>query len=734
MSSAFEDLIGLGAIQALQSGETANVTRSLAALDGERFRHWCLRHQVGGLAYLLLEDASLVVGAAAPPAAGLRAAYLEQWARTERLRLSLASLDGVFGEIGEEYLVLKGLPFAERYYGGYDRRATGDLDVLVRRGRAARVAEALEQRGLARRSPRYGGRSASFDHLHQVDLDLDGTGVELHHALRVHPTFRIDEDSLWSSRTPVTIQGTSYATLSDEHALLLHLLGFHTDVQIGQVQARWFADLHQLLHAIEARLDWDAFFTARGRDGTLRICVNALAVFLVLTRRDDWFPGLSAGVAARRDLVAGTPERSDYLALLRGGSIYSRKRWPLEQYDCGTAAAAAWWLSGLPRRVAAKPAAFAHDASASRAAASPWGDRPPGRAPMTMASELNVKDDTLLEARLRFGSVLALVRAERASDIDAVRELFRLRVPDSGAQRHGGDEAPDVTITIASFDAAAPASLRVPVRPVVEHPLERLVEMHEGIAHGWIDERGRAAAWLAIERDRETRPRLLHALMVLMNRLLARGGRYHVHAAAVGFENATWLFVGGKGAGKSTISLALGRAGGIVYAEDHVMLRADGRTFHAAGCDGDLHLTERTERHFFERPPEGRLVERAGVMKRRLAGSALVECRPYRETEVRGLFFPRVDGRFGVRPLAGEEALARLLEPLVERHRFVDGADRAAFIERFAALVERCETWDLSLSPDLSDLDRLAAFLSARAREAHAPTPAPAEMPPACTP
>lgn len=734
MPPAADDLLGLDAILSLQSGETAHASRVLAAFDADRWTGWCLRHQVGGLAYLLLEDASLHVAGAAPRAALLRAAYLEQWARTERLRLGLAALDRVFAAIGEEYLVLKGLPFAERYYGGYDRRATGDLDVLVRRSRAAAVAGALEEHGLTRRSPRYASGSAGFDHLHQVELEIDGTGVELHHALRVHPTFRIDEASIWSRRTRVTIHGAAYFTLADEDALLLHLLGFHTDVPIAQVQARWFADLHQLLNAVEPLTDWEAYFGERRGDGTLRICVNALAAFLVLTRRDDCFPRLSAAVAARRDLVVGTPGRAACLSLLQGGSLLSRKRWPLEQYDGGTAAAASWWLTGLPHRIAAKPAAFADDVSTRRAAESPWG-RDGGEAPLTIAGELGVRPETLHETRLWFGSLLAAVRAERASDVDALRELFRLRVPDAGGEPPGSPRAaPDLTIHLVSFSPDAQARLRVPVRPVVDHPLERLVEVHEGIVHAWIDERGPVEAWLAIERGSETRPLLLHALMVVMNRLLARQGRYHVHAAAVGFGGGTWLFVGGKGSGKSTISLALGCAGGIVYSEDHVMLRAGSGVWLAAGCDADLHLTERTERHFFDRPLEGATVERAGVRKKRLDGAALVDCRPHQETPVRGLIFPHVDGRFALRPLAGEEALARLLEPLVERHRFVDDPDRRAFVERFASLVESCETWDLALSADLPDLARLATFLSTRAAGVPAPAAEGADAPPACAP
>jgi hypothetical protein len=270
--------------------------------------------------------------------------------------------------------------------------------------------------------------------------------------------------------------------------------------------------------------------------------------------------------------------------------------------------------------------------------------------------------------------------------------------------------------------------LRLPSRPVVWRPLERLLEIHDGIVHLWIRDSGAIAgaaplpgdrprspreAWLAIDREAETRPLLLHSLMVVLNKMLSLDGRYHLHAAAAELAGMTSLFVGGKGSGKSTISLTLGRAGATLFSEDHVMLRCRDRRFLVSGCDGKMHLTEKSERHFFERPLDGRMVESAGVAKKQIDMASVFDCRPHVETEVRSLFFPLVAERFEIRALAKEEAAARLLAPLLERHRFVDDADQAAFLEVFAGLAESCDTWEVSLSPDLGDLERLVEFLRA---------------------
>ena len=715
------DLRFLNTFLALLGGERQTAERCLLALDVERFRQWCLRQQIGGFVYLLLEEASLAVGVPPELLNGLRGAYLDQWARAERLRLGLLELAAILREEGEGFLVFKGLPFAVKYYGAYDRRSTGDLDVWVPRERAPHLASALERRGLVRLSPRWSADSATLDHVHQVELDLAGVRVELHHALRVHRTFRIDEDRLWSTRETIAIQDEGYDTLSDEHALLLHLLGLHTDVQIGQTNARWFVDLDRMLERLVGgpvprepadAFSWDEFFARRDREGTRRICVNSLAMFLVVMRADERFPELAQALDRRRSDIVLEPDRIAYLDLLRGASTLERKAWPLRQYEDGTASAVSWWLAGMPRRIAAKPAAFARDVSGRDVGESPWETSGIERGRSTLENDFGVDPDTLQEDHLRFGSLSVVVRYQSAAHLDAVEELFRLRPRQVGeiAPPAPGAGGADRVLHVFHQDAGELALLRLPSRPVVSRPLERLVEIHDGIAHLWVRER---EAWLAIDREAETRPLLLHSLMVVLNKMLSLDGRYHLHAAAAEVAGMTSLFVGGKGSGKSTISLTLGRAGATLFSEDHVMLRRCDRRFLVSGCDGKMHLTEKSERHFFDRPLEGRMVDSAGVAKKQIDMASVFDCRPHVETEVRALFFPVVAERFEIRPLAKEEAAARLLQPLLERHRFVDDADQAAFLEVFAGLAESCDTWEVSLSPDLRDLERLVDFLGA---------------------
>ena len=63
-------------------------------------------------------------------------------------------------------------------------------------------------------------------------------------------------------------------------------------------------------------------------------------------------------------------------------------------------------------------------------------------------------------------------------------------------------------------------------------------------------DRGRARASSSSTRAAETRPLLLHSLMVVLNKLLSLERRYHLHAAAAAVGGVTSLFVGAKGSGK----------------------------------------------------------------------------------------------------------------------------------------------------------------------------------------
>jgi hypothetical protein len=198
---------------------------------------------------------------------------------------------------------------------------------------------------------------------------------------------------------------------------------------------------------------------------------------------------------------------------------------------------------------------------------------------------------------------------------------------------------------------------------------------------------------------------------VVLNKALFFMDRVILHAAAVRLGDQVHVFVGEKGAGKSTLCLGLARAGGTVLGEDHVILRrVDGR-FLVSGGDERSRLTVQTERHFF--PESLAIVPRdfAGTPKKEIRMGDYFSSRPYEDFPAHRLFFPRVGAGFAVTPLKPQQALLRLMKLTAQFQRFAGGPDQARFLELLGGFIGTVQSFEVELSPDLDQLGRLASAL-----------------------
>ncbi len=204
-----------------------------------------------------------------------------------------------------------------------------------------------------------------------------------------------------------------------------------------------------------------------------------------------------------------------------------------------------------------------------------------------------------------------------------------------------------------------------------------------------------------------------HYLRIVLNAVFRRLGRVRLHAGAVDLAGSTSLFVGDKGAGKTTICLALARAGGTILGEDQIMVRrTHNGEFRVAGGDVVMRLTTKTEAFFFPGSLPVPTVMLAGMEKKEIQAHDYVTCMPNCEHSPRRVFFPEVGECFDIRPLTGREALGRLAAPLTPIHRFVDDLDRRDFLAFLVGLTRQAECFSLSLTPRLEDLEKLSGFLT----------------------
>jgi hypothetical protein len=213
---------------------------------------------------------------------------------------------------------------------------------------------------------------------------------------------------------------------------------------------------------------------------------------------------------------------------------------------------------------------------------------------------------------------------------------------------------------------------------------------------------------LTVLRDDVPFPALLVHFGVVIHKLLFQLDRVMLHAAAVQVEGAVCLFVGGKGAGKSTTCLALARAGGTVLGEDQVLLHKSSVGYRVSGGDERSRVTERTERHFFAEPLAVQARDFAGTMKKEIRMRDFFRSEPFRDFPAHRLVFPRVTGRFGLQRLKAQPALLRMMAFNGHFQRFEGARDQTAFLDFLAGFIDTVSCWELTLSDDLMELEVLA--------------------------
>jgi hypothetical protein len=197
---------------------------------------------------------------------------------------------------------------------------------------------------------------------------------------------------------------------------------------------------------------------------------------------------------------------------------------------------------------------------------------------------------------------------------------------------------------------------------------------------------------------------VLHKLLLLLDRVV-------LHAAAVRLAGRVSVFLGDKGAGKSTIALRLARAGGTVLGEDHLILKRSEGRFRVSGCDERSRVDARTERYFFSEPLAAEPADFAGTLKKEVPAAAVFRSAPYTDHPADLLFFSRVGSAFGITPLSRGAALLRLMRAAGRLQRFVDATDHGRFLGVLSSFVPTVSAYALELSEDLGELDRLVGFL-----------------------
>ncbi len=304
------------------------------------------RHRLGPLLSTRAVDAAWM--GKLPPATNdrIHATHERQKLVADRCLVLLDAIDVECRTDALPFLIVKGPAMARRCYGGIAARGYWDLDIMVAEGDLARMETLLGRIGAFRLSRTVLGRNLSTRFNHAFDYERDGVKLDLHWSMSRLPGVRCDGAAAFSRAESLELAGRAVRILSPADELHFVLISAFADIQRGSLRLQTFIDAWELIQRIHPS-EWAAFFAARTRERTERICRETLRVILASLRVGDAVPELVA-------VLGGCPPTVEARRLMLPSPAGIRgKRWAARVLPVSIPRYAAWWCVSLPFRVAA---------------------------------------------------------------------------------------------------------------------------------------------------------------------------------------------------------------------------------------------------------------------------------------------------------------------------------------------------------------------------------------------
>ncbi len=281
---------------------------------------WLLLHLMGSAAYGVARRKE-------------QSAALEEISRAARLA-------------GLSFLLLKGLHFAERFYGDADARWIRDLDVMVKSADLDRFCIMLRDLGYELQNLEWLPGVVRCRLNHASNWQRDDLALDLHHNFRVRPGYQIDDNMVFDASKEQLVTGVPVAVPADDDCLMLLIISIASDLEQGRFRCKSLVDLWVMLGKCDINYDWEAFLTKRQDEGTRALTVIVLQLLTVALPRSGQFPALIQMIQGH--IKPGSEESQANALALFSAAQYSlaNRLWFLRHYEGSRLAYLNWWLLG----------------------------------------------------------------------------------------------------------------------------------------------------------------------------------------------------------------------------------------------------------------------------------------------------------------------------------------------------------------------------------------------------
>ncbi len=174
---------------------------------------------------------------------------------------------------GIEAIPLKGVYFAQEYFGHLAARGTSDIDILIKKESIEETVQLVKSFGFEQEE------EWIPDHFHcSFSKRISGSPVplvvEIHWGIVKEKTSHLDIDTFWDEAKAA--KGSSYIKrLSDEHTFyMICLHGWRHNLD----SPRYYLDIIQLIFRLNNRIDLHQLFQQARKDGTLKRLVRTLSI------------------------------------------------------------------------------------------------------------------------------------------------------------------------------------------------------------------------------------------------------------------------------------------------------------------------------------------------------------------------------------------------------------------------------------------------------------------------